>query len=101
MIRALVAAAAAATLAVTLAPAPVIAAATAGWPGPGYDAGRSYYNPVENTINASTIGRLKQRWFLTETESPCFSMIGPVVAGGLTIPKTPPGWWPVTPPPGR
>ena len=85
MISALVAAAAATILTLTLAPAPVSAAATAGWPGPGYDAGRSYYNPVENTINASTIGGLKQRWYLTPTESPCFSMIGPVAAGGLTI----------------
>jgi outer membrane protein assembly factor BamB len=64
---------------------PAAAAAASSWPQSGSDAGMSYYNPNENVINASSVGKLKLRWQVTPPQSECPGTVGPVVAGGLTI----------------
>ncbi|GAA3347627.1 hypothetical protein GCM10020358_63270 [Amorphoplanes nipponensis] len=64
---------------------PVNAAAVSAWPQAGADAGRSHYNPHESILNASTVAKLKLRWQLPSTRSECPGLVGPVIAGGLTL----------------
>jgi hypothetical protein len=64
---------------------PATAAAVSTWPQAGADAGRSHYNPNENTLNVSTVGKLKLRWQLPPARSECPGLVGPAVAGGLTL----------------
>jgi outer membrane protein assembly factor BamB len=66
-------------------PATAAAADASSWQQPGSDAGRSYYNAGEKVVNASSVGKLKARWQLPQSQSECPGMVGPVVAGGLTI----------------
>ena len=84
MIRRLWAAAAALTLTATIA-VPASAATASTWPQTGADAGMSYYNPDENVVNASTVGKLKLRWQITPSPSECPGTVGPVIAGGLVL----------------
>ncbi|MGA5305432.1 PQQ-binding-like beta-propeller repeat protein [Nucisporomicrobium flavum] len=84
MIRRLWAAVAVLILAVPLT-GPAAAAPASTWPQVGSDAGRSYYNANEDAVNASTVSKLKLRWQVPPSPSECPGMVGPVVAGGLTL----------------
>ncbi|WP_306211719.1 outer membrane protein assembly factor BamB family protein [Actinoplanes sp. RD1] len=85
MIRRVWAVAAVLVLGATVPATPAPAAGPSTWPQPGSDSGRSFYNPGENLLNSSTIGRLKPRWTAPAAPSDCPGRVGPVVAGGLTL----------------
>src|SRR5690242_18423878 len=60
------------------------------WPAAGADAGSSYYNPHDNVLNASSVGKVRLRWRVPAVKTDCPAMagpalVGPVVAGGLVL----------------
>jgi len=77
-----VAASAAALCAITLAPAPVLAATTTTWRADGYGPQNSGFNPVETAINTSTVDRLAYRWSILSpiARGSCSRQSPPVVA---------------------
>ncbi len=68
-------------------------AATPIWTQEGHGPGHNYYNPDESVINATTVGRLKQRWVVTTPARPdtCTLQGPPLAAGGRLITTDPAG----------
>jgi outer membrane protein assembly factor BamB len=73
-------------------PVPV-PAATPTWSQEGYGPGHNYYNPDESVINASSVGRLRQRWTVTTPAKPgtCTFQSAPLASGGRLITTDPDG----------
>jgi outer membrane protein assembly factor BamB len=68
--------------AVTLAPAPALAAATTAWRADGYGPQNGGFNPVETEINTSTVDELAYRWSIVSPvfRGSCSRQSPPVVA---------------------
>ena len=63
------------------------------WTQEGYGPGNTSYNPDESTINATSIGRLRQRWTVTtpHTADLCNSQSPPLVKAGRLYTTDPTG----------
>jgi len=63
------------------------------WTQEGYGPGNTNYNPDESTLNAASIGRLKQRWTATTPHTPdlCNSQSPPLATGGRLYTTAPTG----------
>ncbi|WP_250038384.1 outer membrane protein assembly factor BamB family protein [Paractinoplanes maris] len=68
-------------------------AATPTWAQEGYGPGRNYYNPDEPVINATTVGRLEQRWAVSTPVRPgtCTLPGPPLAAAGRLVATDPTG----------
>jgi outer membrane protein assembly factor BamB len=66
---------------------------TPSWTQEGNGPGRNFYNPAESVINASTVGRLRQRWSVTTPARPdtCTLQSPPLAAGGRLVTTDPAG----------
>ncbi|WP_436525524.1 outer membrane protein assembly factor BamB family protein [Actinoplanes sp. HUAS TT8] len=55
------------------------------WDHPGYDAERSYFNPHESAITATTVGHLHQMWTqnLRQADDTCAEFSAPILGGGI------------------
>jgi outer membrane protein assembly factor BamB len=74
-------------IAAAAAASPATAAAAPRWDHPGFDAGDSYYNPVESVINERSVGRLARTWSvrLRDHAESCAGFSAPLVTGGLVL----------------
>jgi polyvinyl alcohol dehydrogenase (cytochrome) len=65
------------------APAPVSCPALADWPTYGFDLTRNRFNPQEGLINATTVSRLKVRWFFSTGSGTAAVSASPSVVDGV------------------